>query len=157
MGAIIKEYGQVELKGVWVWEHPPKGAKLMGTKWVFVRKTKVDGTLDKFKARICVQGFSSIPGVHHFETYAPTASSTTARLLFAVGCAKDWDIDQMDVSGAFLYGELEEEIYCRPPPGFEDPQGRVWRLKKSLYGLKQAPRVWIHTLRSVLVKAGFSN
>jgi hypothetical protein len=33
----------------------------MGTKWVWVRKTKVDGSLDKFKGRICVQGYTSIP------------------------------------------------------------------------------------------------
>lgn len=127
----------------------------MGTKWVLVRKTKVDGSLDKFKGRICVQGFTSIPGIHHFETFAPTASSSAARLFFAVACMKDWDVDQLDVSGAFLYATLEEEIYCRPPQGFEDPQGRVWKLKKSLYGLKQAPREWIAKLSSVLKAAGF--
>ena len=44
-----KEYQQIEDKGVWEWAHPPKGTPVMGTKWVWVRKTKVDGSLDKFK------------------------------------------------------------------------------------------------------------
>jgi len=80
-----------------VWEHPPPNTPIMGTKWVYVRKTKVDGSLDKFKARICVQGFRSIPGVHHFETYAPIASAAAARMMFALACAKDLRVDQMDV------------------------------------------------------------
>ena len=61
----------------------------------------------------------------------------------------------MGVSGAFLYGDLEEEIYMRPPPGLEEPDGRVWRLIKSLYGLKQARRVWGKALHKVLLKEGF--
>jgi len=150
-----KEYDQIEQKGVWVWEHPPPNTPVMGTKWVYVRKTKVDGSLDKFKARICVQGFRSIPGVHHFETYAPTASAAAARMMFALACAKDLRVDQMDVSGAFLYATLDEDIYCHPPEGYEDPEGRVWKLKKSLYGLKQALREWIAKLTRVLETAGF--
>jgi hypothetical protein len=61
----------------------------------------------------------------------------------------------MDVSGAFLYGDLEEEIYMRPPPGLEEPDGKVWRLRKSLYGLKQAPRTWNKALHKVLLQEGF--
>jgi transposase InsO family protein len=153
--AAKKEYGQIEDKRVWEWAFPPPGTPVMGTKWVFVRKTKVDGSLDKFKGRICVQGFTSIAGIHHFETFAPTASAPAARLMFAIGCAKGWKIEQLDVSGAFLYADLEEKIYCKPPPGFEDPEGRVWLLRKSLYGLKQAPREWIATLGARLKEAGF--
>jgi len=153
--AAAKEYGQIEDKEVWEWAHPPPGTPIMGTKWVFVRKTLVDGSLDKFKGRICVQGYMSILGIHHNNTFAPTASAPAARILFALGCAEDWDIHQMDVSGAFLYADLQEEIFCRPPEGFKDPEKRVWRLKKSLYGLKQAPREWIAHLGRVLKKAGF--
>jgi len=130
----------------------------MGTTWRFVRKTRADGTLDKFKGRVVVQGFTSIPGVHHSETFAPTASGTAARTLFAVAAREDWDIDQMDVTGAFLYGDLQETVYCYPPPGFSDPtgHGRVWLLKKALYGLKQAPRCWITMLRRTLLQHGFT-
>lgn len=54
----------------------------------------------------------------------------------------DWDMIQLDVVGAFLYGELEEEIYLSQPEGFIDPEcpDHVWRLNSSLYGLKQSAR-----------------
>jgi len=75
--------------------------------------------------------------------------------MFALAATCNAEIDQMDVSGAFLYGDLEEEIYMRPPPGLEEPDGKVWKLRKSLYGLKQAPRTWSKALHKVLLKEGF--
>lgn len=61
----------------------------------------------------------------------------------------------MDVHNAFLHGDLAEEVYMRPPPGFTAPDGKVCRLRKSLYGLRQAPRNWFAKLASALVKFGF--
>jgi len=153
--AIEKEHKQIKDKGVYEVVTPPPGAKIMDSKWVFVVKYNVDKTVDKFKARLCVKGFTSIPGIHHNETFAPTAPYAAARLMFALGTCANAEIHQMDVSGAFLYGTLEEEIYMMPPPGLEEPDGRVWRLRKSLYGLKQAPRVWSKVLQRVLLDNGF--
>jgi hypothetical protein len=153
--AIVKEHNQIRERGVYEVVRAPPGAKIMDSKWVFVVKFNVDKTIDKFKARLCAKGFSSIPGVHHNETFAPTASLAAARLMFALGATCNAEIEQMDVSGAFLYGDLEEEIYMRPPPGLEEPDGKVWRLKKSLYGLKQAPRTWCKALQKVLIEEGF--
>ncbi|CAI7853342.1 unnamed protein product [Closterium sp. NIES-54] len=67
----------------------------------------------------------------------------------------DLYIIQLDVSNAFLYGVLEEEIYTSQPDGYHDGTERVCRLHKSLYGLKQAPRVWYHALESALLAQGF--
>src|SRR4051812_21671501 len=66
---------------------------------------------------------------------------------------------QMDVTSAFLTGNIEEEVYVAQPPGFEDPKKpeMVYRLKKALYGLKQAPRSWYDTLRDFLISKGFKS
>ena len=60
----------------------------------------------------------------------------------------------MDVKSAFLYGNIEEEVYVCQPPGFEDPKfpDRVYRLDKALYGLHQAPRAWYDTLSTYLLE-----
>ena len=68
---------------------------------------------------------------------------------------KAWH-SQFDVSTAFLYGELEEEIYMHQPEGYDDGSGRVCKLKRSLYGLKQAPRCWNKRFASFLLKLGFT-
>lgn len=63
----------------------------------------------------------------------------------------------MDVHNAFLHGDLEEEVYMKLPPGFQDPDPTiVARLRKSVYGLKQAPRFWFSKLSSALKSYGFA-
>ena len=62
----------------------------------------------------------------------------------------------MDISSAYLDGELKDKVYMRQPEGFEEKTPDwVWRLRKSLYGLKQAGRCWHEKLHSVLSKLGF--
>ena len=52
----------------------------------------------------------------------------------------------MDVKSAFLNGELDEEIYMRPLPGYKSAPNTIWKLKKALYGLKQASHEWYKKL-----------
>jgi hypothetical protein len=66
------------------------------------------------------------------------------------------DVHQMDIKTAFLQGELTEEVYVKPPVGYKNDKGLVWKLKKSLYGLKQSPRMWNLKLHSVLLKNGYT-
>ncbi|GJY50738.1 ribonuclease H-like domain-containing protein [Tanacetum coccineum] len=63
----------------------------------------------------------------------------------------------LDVNNAFLYGDLAEIVYMKPPEGyFPTGDNKVYRLKKSLYGLKQAPRQWNAKLTSALIENDFS-
>lgn len=62
----------------------------------------------------------------------------------------------MDVSNAFLHGDLDEEVYMEAPQGYQIPkEGMVCRLRKSLYGLRQASRNWYYKLSLSLVAYGF--
>ncbi|GJV21385.1 zinc finger, CCHC-type containing protein [Tanacetum coccineum] len=103
---------------------------------------KVDGTIDKFKAQLVIQGFRQKEGIDYFNTYAPVARITTIRLLLALVAIHNLVIHQMDVKTAFLNGDLDEEVYMKQPEGFVMPRNghKVCKLVKSLYRLKQAPK-----------------
>jgi hypothetical protein len=60
----------------------------------------------------------------------------------------------MDVKNAFLNGDLNEEVYMQPPPGYTHPQQKVCRLRRALYRLKQAPRAWFANLALLLLRLG---
>jgi hypothetical protein len=78
------------------------------------------------------------------------------RLLVSTAAQKDWEFRQIDVKTAYLYGDLEEEVYMAVPEGLEGvPEGCVLQLLKALYGLKQARRQWYKTLKGELEKFGF--
>ena len=119
---------------------------------------KVDGTVDKYKARLVIQGFRQKEGIDFFDTYAHVARISTIRLLLALAAIHNLVIHQMDVKTAFLNGDLDEEIYMKQPEGFVMPghENKVCKLKKSLYGLKQAPKQWHRKFDDVVLSNGFS-
>ncbi|GKA60904.1 ribonuclease H-like domain-containing protein [Tanacetum coccineum] len=71
-----------------------------------------------------------------------------------IGCSR---VFQLDVNNVFLYGDLEEVVYMKPPEGYFPFDNKVCRLKKSLYGLKQAPRQWNAKLTSTLIENEFND
>ena len=79
-------------------------------------------------------------------------------MVLALAVSRGWQLRQLDVKNAFLHGVLEEEVFMRQPPGYEEPSrlGQVCKLDKALYGLKQAPRAWYSRLSTKLQSLGFS-
>ena len=135
----------------------PPGRKLLPLRWVFKRKTRKDGTLEKYKARVVVKGFKQIEGEDYFDVYAPTLKYASFRALMAVTAHLDLDLYHWDVETAFLYSKLKEKIYTEIPEGFRNKnnEGKCWELNKALYGLKQAPLEWYNTFTDALKKLGF--
>ncbi|GJZ84109.1 uncharacterized mitochondrial protein-like protein [Tanacetum coccineum] len=80
---------------------------------------------------------------------------TTVRTLIAVASSCQWKISQMDVKNVFLNGDLNEEVYMKPPPGIPHQLGEVYKLQKALYGLKQEPRAWYEKFSTVVTSLGF--
>ncbi|GJW18576.1 retrotransposon protein, putative, ty1-copia subclass [Tanacetum coccineum] len=124
-------------------ELPPNG-KTVGSKWLFKKKTNMDGNVHTYKARLVAKGFTRTYGVDYEETFSPVADIRAIRILIAIAAYYDYDIWQMDVKTAFLNGHLSEEVYMVQPEGFVNPKypNHVCKLKRSIYELKQASRQW---------------
>jgi len=75
--------------------------------------------------------------------------------LLAVAAVRHWQLFQMNVKNAFLNGDLAEEVYMHPPPGFHHSPHKVCQLCRTLYSLKQAPRAWFIKFKSVVSQQGF--
>jgi hypothetical protein len=142
--------------GTWEIVKLPPGKRAIGSRWFMKVKHNADGSLDRYKARLVAKGYSQRPGFDFKETFAPTVRYSTIRIILAIAALEDLELRSIDISHAYLNGELEEEIFMQQPEGFEvgGPE-YVCKLQKSLYGLKQAGRVWNKTLHAVLSSMGF--
>lgn len=155
--ACQSEMDSLQSNETWTLVDLPPGRKPITCKWIFSIKMKENGSVDRYKARLVVRGFSQVEGIDYDETFAPVVRYDSIRVVLAVSSCLDYEIDHMDVATAFLNGELEEEIYMQQPDGYIEAgkENLVCKLKKSLYGLKQAPKCWNEVVDAFLMKLGF--
>ncbi|GJZ15453.1 putative ribonuclease H-like domain-containing protein [Tanacetum coccineum] len=155
--AMQEELLQFKLQNVWVLVDLPKGHRAIGTKWVYRNKKDERGIVVRNKARLVAQGHTQEEGIDYDEVFAPVARIEAIRIFLAYASFMGFTVYQMDVKSAFLYGQIEEEVYVCQPPGFEDPDhpDKVYKVVKALYGLHQAPRAWYDTLATYLLSNGF--
>jgi len=97
-----------------------------------------------YQSHLVAKGFSQVEGIDFNELFSPVICYETARLLLAVAVLEDLDIQSVDIKIAYLYGDLDKEIYMEQSEGFKLPgkENKVWQLCKALYGLKQAGLSW---------------
>ena len=158
------ELRSCEARRVWIIVHKsdvPKGRKIIGNRWIFTIKD--DG---RFRARTVAQGYSQIPGKDFHENHAPVIHDTTFHLILVMMLIHGLESEQFDIETAFLYGQLEEEIYMEFPDGYEDylkiERGENYSseeycllLRMALYGLVQAARQWYKKITSLFGKLDF--
>ncbi|KAL0409664.1 UNVERIFIED_CONTAM: Copia protein [Sesamum radiatum] len=131
--AINDEMDSIIGNNTWVLADLPPGCKPLGCKWIFKKKMKVDGTIEKFKARLVIQGFRQRPGIDYFYTHALVARISTIRLFIALAAIHNLVIHQMDVKTTFLNGDLDEEVYMKQTESFIMPGNEHKVLKKFNY------------------------
>ena len=148
----FKEHEVFELVKLEPWMH------VIGGKWVFAYKRNETGQIVKHKARYVAKGFTQKYNIDYKETFSPTSISSSVKVILSIIASEDLICHQMDVSTAFLHGDLDVDIYMNQPEGFEDSTkpNHVVRLKKGLYGLKQAGRIWNLKMNDVLMAANFN-
>ncbi|BBH05152.1 transposable element gene [Prunus dulcis] len=156
--AMQNEFNALLSTGTWTLVSPSPSHNVVGCKWVFRIKRNPDGSVERYKARLVAKGFHQKEGLDYTETFSPVAKPVTIRLLLSFAVQFNWFLHQLDISNAFLHGDLNEDVFMVQPPGFQDPSmpTHVCKLRKSLYGLKQAPRAWFDKLFQALLSLGFS-
>nr|GEV51944.1 integrase, catalytic core [Tanacetum cinerariifolium] len=93
----------------------PKGGKSIGSKKI---KYQCNGEIDRFKARLVAQGFGQKEGIDYEETFSPVVEMVIVRCLLNVVVSNSWPVFQLDVNNTFLYGDLDEIVYMKPPEGY---------------------------------------
>jgi hypothetical protein len=151
------EYEALQANHTWDLVPSPPGTNVVTGKWIFKLKLHADGSLEWYKARYVLRGFTQHPRVDYDETFSPVAKPATIQTVLTLALSRDWPVHQLDVTNAFLHGTLTETIYCTQPVGFVNPAhpDMVCKLNKSLYGLKQAPRAWYSRFATFLCSQGF--
>ena len=143
----------------------PPNVKPVGHKWVFVRKHNEKNEVRRYKTRLVAQGLSQRPGIDYEETYSPVMDVITFRYLVSLVVSEKLNMQLMDVVTAYLYGDLDTEIYMKVPDGLSLPNSSdskprsayAIRLRRSLYGLKQSGRMWYTRLSDYLIGKGYKN
>ena len=155
--AALEELNAQLKNGTWSLEKLPPGKKAIGSRWVFRIKRNADGTVERFKARIVAKGYNQRPGFDYMEIFAPTMRQATIRLILALAAIDDLHLRSVDISHAFINGDIDADVYMMQPEGFKElGSDYVCKLNKSIYGLKQAARLWNEKLHSALLDMGFN-
>jgi hypothetical protein len=152
-----REFSALESNHTWRLVDRLVGAHIISSKWVFTHKLKPDGSLDRYKARWMVRGFTQRAGVYFGETFTSVVKLVTIRTVLTIAASHQWPTRQLDVSNAFLHGTLQEHVLYQQATGFADSArpNMVCLLNKSLYGLRQAPQAWLDCFVSFAIKLGF--
>ena len=96
----------------------------------------------RYKARLVAKGYAQREGIDYNEVFSPVVKHSSIRILLALVAQYELDLDQLNVKTAFLYDDLDEEIYMSQLTGFKTvgKENMVCKLKKLLYELKQSFR-----------------
>ncbi|GJU22779.1 retrotransposon protein, putative, ty1-copia subclass [Tanacetum coccineum] len=143
---------------VWVLVDLPPSCKTVGSKWIFKKKTDMNGIVHTYKARLVAKGYTQLYEVDYKETFSPVADIRAIRILISIAAYYDYEIWKMDVKTAFLNGYLDENIHMVQPEVFVDPNHpkKVCKLQRFIYGLKQASRSWNKRFNKEIKRFGFA-
>nr|GEV30559.1 hypothetical protein [Tanacetum cinerariifolium] len=109
LNAMNVEMQSMKDNEVWVIVELPPNGKTVGSKWLFKKKTDMDGNVHIYKARLVVKGYTQTPEIDYEETFSPIADIRAIGILIAIAAYYDYEIWKMDIKTVFLNRYLNEE------------------------------------------------
>jgi hypothetical protein len=94
--AVLEEMNALRKNGTWELVDLPRDKKIVGCKWVFLVKYRVDGSIVRYKARLVAKGFTQTYGIDYQETFAPVAKINSIRVLLSLVVNSNWPLHQLD-------------------------------------------------------------
>jgi hypothetical protein len=131
---MAEEFSALSQTNTWTLVPRPPGTNIVGSKWIFKTKHRLNGSIEKHKARLVARGFTQRQGIDYDDTFSLVVTPATIRLVLSIAVSRGWALHQVDVSNAFLHGFLSRDVYMQQPPSFEDPRYplHVCKLQRSL-------------------------
>jgi len=123
-------------------------------RWVYKVKCDAHDQVSRYKAHWVVKGYKQQFDIDYDQIFVSVVKLQTYKTLFALTAHYDLEVNQMNITTAFLYGSIDQVIYIELPYSYE-LFDKVALLNKALYGLKQAPHLWYKTLHNLLMTLGF--
>ena len=105
-------------RGTWTLVYCLADANIVMCKWVFTIKYQPDGTSARHKACLVARRFTQAYGIDYTKTFSPVVRLNSVRVLLSLAVNQAWSLQQLDVSIAFLYGDLVEQVFMKQPPGY---------------------------------------
>jgi hypothetical protein len=135
---LIQEFEALLSTGTWSLCPRPANHNIICNRWVYKIKRKSGGTIERFEARLVAKGFDQRSGIDYVEIFSHVIKPSTIRIVLTLVVHFDWEIRLLDVSNAFLHGNLLEEVYMDQPQGFinKEHPDFVCKLHRAIYGLK---------------------
>ena len=142
--AMEEEYAALLANQTWDLVPRPSGCNVVTGKWIWTHKRRADGTLERYKARWVLRGFTQRPGVDYDVTFSPVVKPATVRTVLSFALSRSWPVHQLDVKNVFLHGTVRDCLLLSA--------SGICGLKASGYGLPaQQVSLWTEAGSSGLV------
>ena len=116
--AVEEEIFALVRRGTWDLVSRLTDANVVSCRWVFTIKYNPNGIVNRYKARLVARGFSQVQGIDYEETFSPVVRLNSIHILLSMAFNYAWPLHQLDVSNAFIYGDLTECVYMEQRPGY---------------------------------------
>jgi hypothetical protein len=151
------EFSALERNRTWHLVPPVSRQNLIDCKWVYKIKCKADGSIDQYKNQLVAKESNQRYDIDYDDTFIPLVKFATIRLVLSLAVSQGWSLRQLDVQNMFLHDILEEDVYMKQPPEFEDSSKPMYhcKLDKALLWFETGSACMIFSLHPQIAVTWF--